>query len=129
MLLDPDRAWTFLILFLLPPSVAVAKSVPGRFPFHWAPQVLEDRGQSGQCILFKGQRLGFVVHRCTLCRCAGWMWNIGPWKATVLYKQVVFHFHVSESKCKKKKLGTLAASQYIHVNHTLDSRAKTAAGN
>ena len=28
-----------------------------------------------------------------------WKWKMAPWKTTFLYKQVVFHFHVSESEC------------------------------
>ena len=28
-----------------------------------------------------------------------WKWNIAPWKTTFLYKQRIFHFHVSESGC------------------------------
>ena len=28
-----------------------------------------------------------------------WKWKMTPWKTTFLYKQEVFHFHVSQSEC------------------------------
>ena len=38
-------------------------------------------------------------------------WKLGPWKTTVLYKQV-FHFHVSESKCSIFDLVSLLINQF-----------------
>ena len=54
-----------------------------------------------------------------------WKWKIASWKTTFLYKQWVFHFHVSESECSSIETTLLlkcprtAAS---HCNRATDGR-------
>ena len=41
-----------------------------------------------------------------------WKWKMASWKTTFLYKQWVFHFHVSESECSFFGGGHVPFSKY-----------------